>query len=503
MSEKSFRFARNMGFNALGQVSLAAINFFTVPYLIRHMGVETYGLYIIMHAAASYLMLSSFGAGAAVIKHSAAAYGARDRRSLDDTIRYGTWICGAGALVGGIILWVLARSVAVRVFHVPDHLAFSAVFVLRCVAVAGVFVALIQAATAVMQGLQRFDVQSATTLLQSGAMPVGAVVLVAAGFGLPAIAGWYSLLNVVVCLAAGLMVWKLLRPTRPYHWGRRLRRRDFLLWALTSWSGGLAWMVAYQFDKLFIARDLSLAALTLYAVPAGLLQRLQIVSSTVATVTVPMMSELQGPEALENVRRMYFKSSRFILWICLPILVALFSFMPQFLSLWLGGQFSDASCWPARLLVLTQVLFLLNAGPHTVTFSRDHPWYMPAWAWSQALLSLLAWRLLIPRYGLMGVASGSLIAMALPTAVNLWLVNRHVVGVRLRHYAAEVLYAPFLSAGLMLALLFPVHAWATGWFRLVGLVVIGGALYYGTTWILLNEEDRALLKRFLHWEGRG
>lgn len=503
MSEKSFRFARNVGFNALGQTALAAINFFSVPYLIRHMGVETYGLYIVMHAAASYLMLSSFGAGSAVIKHAAAAHGARDRRALDDTLRYGAWISGLGALAGGVALWVLARTVAVRVFHVPDHLVFSAVFVLRCVAVTGVFVGLTSAATAAMQGLQRFDLQSATALLQSGAMPVGAVILVTAGYGLPAVAGWYGLLNAVVSAAAALLVWRLLQPTRLFHWGRRLRRRDFLLWALTSWAGGLAWMVAYQFDKLFIAREISLAALTLYSVPAGLLQRLQIVSSTVGTVTIPMMSELQGPDAMDNVRRMYFKSSRLVLWVCLPILVALFALMPQFLSLWLGGQFSDASCWPARLLVLAQVCFMLNAGPNTVTFSRNHPWYMPAWAWSQALLSLLAWWLLIPRYGLLGVAAGSLIAMSLPTVVNLWLVNRHVMGVRMRHYAKEVLYAPFLSAAFMLALMFPAHAWAQNWPRLIGLSAAGAAVFYGTTWLLLVEEDRALVRRFLRWEGRG
>jgi O-antigen/teichoic acid export membrane protein len=406
-------------------------------------------------------------------------------------------------LAGGVVLWLGARFVAVRVFHVPAPLVSSAVFVLRCAAASGVFAALIQGSIAVMQGLQRFDIQSATTLLQTGAMPLGALAMVAAGFGLPAVAGWYVVLNVVVCAAALLMAWRLLRPTWEYHAHRHLRSRTFALWALTSWSGGLAWMVAYQFDKLFIARQLSLAALTLYAVPAGLLQRLQVVSATVGTVTVPMMSEAQGPEALESVRRMYFKSSRFILWVCLPILVSLFALMPQFLSLWLGGQFSEASCWPARLLVLAQVCYLLNTGPNAVTFSRDHPWYAPAWAWSQAMLSLLAWRLLIPRYGLMGVAAGSLIAMALPTALNIWLVNRHVVGVHLRHYAVEVLYAPFLSAALMLALLFPVHAWATGWLRLVGLAAAGILIYYGTTWAMLSEEDHALLKRFLRWEGWG
>jgi len=503
MAEKSLRFARGMGFNALGQTALAAINFCTVPYLVRHMGTETYGLYLIMYAAASYLQLSSLAADASVIKHAAAAQGARNRRALRDTLRYSAWFHALGALAAGAGLWWGARFTAVRVFHVPAHLVSPAVFVLRGVAVSGIFVGLIQGASAVMAALQRFDFQSATSLLHNGLMTLGAAALVAAGCGLSAVVVWYGLLSVGLALVAAAMVVRLVQPARQYDAGSPLRLRTFALFALTSWSAALAGVVANQFDKLLIARQLSLAALTLYAVPAGLLQRLQIVPATVGTVAGVMMYELPGPEADESLHRMFFKSSRFILWICLPILVALFTFMPQFLSLWLGGQFSEASCWPARLLVLAQVCYMLNVGPSLVSFARDHPWYVPAWGWSQALLSLLAWRILIPRYGLMGVAAGSLIAIALPTAVNLWLVNRRLLRVTLGRYAGEVLYAPFLSAALMLALLFPVHALATGWLRLVGLAAAGALVYYGTTWALLSEEDHALLRRFLRWEGQG
>jgi O-antigen/teichoic acid export membrane protein len=304
----------------------------------------------------------------------------------------------------------------------------------------------------------------------------------------------------MVALAAAALIWRLLQAARHYQAGQPLRLRIFTLFALTSWSAALAGVVANQFDKLLIARQLSLDALTFYAVPAGLLQRLQVVPSIVGVVAGVMMYELQGEGHEESLRRMCFKSSRFILWVCLPILVVLFAFMPQFLSLWLGGRFSDASCWPARLLVLAQVFTMLNIGSSSVAFARDHPWYITAWAWSQALLSLLAWRILIPRFGLMGVASGSLIAIALPTVVSLWLINRRLLRVSVSRYAAEVLQAPFLSATLMLALLLPIHAWATGWLRLVGLAAAGALVYYGTTWALLSEEDHALLRRFLTWE---
>ncbi|MBI4676450.1 MAG: oligosaccharide flippase family protein [Elusimicrobia bacterium] len=503
MAEKSLRFARNIGFNALGQAVLAAVNFFVVPYLVGRFGLETYGIYIILHAAASYLTLSSFGAGSALIKHVAACRGAHDGRGMRDTLRYAAWVYVLGAGMAGAALWVGAPFVAVRVFHVPGHAVPLAVFVLRCAAAGGLFVGLGQGASAVMQGLQRFDWHNASNVLLNSAMPLGALALAAAGSGLSVVAGWYVALNIAVCILACAVGWRLLLPSLGQPAGKGVTPKAFAFWALTAWSGALAWIVSYQFDKIFIARHLSLSALTLYSVPAGLLQRMQIIPAMVGVVAIPMMSELQGPDAPESLRRMYFKSTRFVLWASLPILTALFALMPQFLSLWLGGNFSDASCWPARLLVLGQAATLLNMGPNTVTFSRDHPWYMPAWAWSQALLSLLAWWILVPRYGLMGVAWGSLAAVALPTAVNVIVVNRRVVGVSSRWFAAEVLYAPFLSAGLMLAVIFPVHGMATGWGRLLAVMAAGIAVFYGVTWALLNDEDRGLAKRFLRWEVRG
>jgi O-antigen/teichoic acid export membrane protein len=318
MSEKSLRFARHIGFNALGQIALAAINFLTVPYLVRRMGTQTYGLYLIMYSAASYLQLSSLGADSAVVRHAAAAQGARNRRALHDTLRYSAWFHALGALAAGAALWWGARFVAVRVFHVPSELASEAVFVLRCVAFSGVFVGVILGAGALMAGLQRFDLQSATNLMQNGFMPLGAAALMAVGFGLREVVVWYGVLNVLAALAAAALIWRLLQPARHYHEGTPLRLGTFSLYGLTLWSGALAGIVANQFDKLLIARQISLVALTLYSIPAGLLQRLQVVPTTVGAVSGVMMFELQGEGHDESLRRMCFKSSRFILWVCLP-----------------------------------------------------------------------------------------------------------------------------------------------------------------------------------------
>ena len=499
---KSLRFARNVGFNVLGQVGTAAASFFAIPFLLHRLGGQTYALYILMHAVAGYLALLSFGAGTATVKYVAQFNAAQDARGLRAVLRYSAAMHLFGALAAAVFLLVGVRFCAVRLFHVPEPLLPAAILVLRCAAGAAIFTGLFQFACAVLQGLQRFDWNSLLAFSQNGLMPVGAAAAVALGLGLSGVAGWYVALSV----GGGLLALSLARSALPA-WrrgdgGEGLGLKAYGGYSLGLWLGALASMVSFQSDKIFLARGVSLAGLTLYAVPAGLLQRLAVLPAIIAAVLMPMLSEVQGPDASEALRRMYLKSVRFLLWAVLPAYALLFALMPQFLGLWLGGDFPALSVWPARLLVLSQAVYALNFIPNSVAAGRDRPWLLAGAAWAQALLSVLAWILLIPRYHLLGVALGSLIAQVLPTCVYLAVLHRRVLGLAPARYLDEGLRAPLVSAACLLAVVFPLHAWASGWGRLILLAAGGAAVYCASAWLSLTAEDRDLLRRFLRWEPR-
>lgn len=499
---KSFRFIRNVGWSLLGPLGVAALNFFLIPYLVGRMGIETYGLYILMHAAASYLLLFSFGAAPTTAKYVAQFFAARDGRGVRDILRYSASLHALGALLGAALLGFGARFWIARVFQVPAPLIEPGIFVLRCAAFTGVFVALTQFAVSVMQGLQRFEWQNLVAFLQNGLMTLGAAGAVGLGLGLAGCAAWYAVLNVGICLVAQAVAWRLLRPAAGFAQGRGLGLGDMTAYSLSLALGPMAWIVTFHFDKIFIARGASMHDLTLYAVPSGLLQRLQLLPAVISTVLMPMMSEVEGPEAGETVARMYVKSVRFLLWAVLPALALLFVLMPQFLTLWLGAEFGGRSVWPARILVLAQVFYLLIYIPNSVALSRGRPWYLSAVAWAQALISLAAWWWLIPRHGILGAAAGSLVAQCVPACFYLGMVHTRLLKLPLGRYLSESLYAPCVSAGLLLALVFPLHHRVGGWPGLILLAAAGGLLYYGSTWLLLDREDRELLRRFLRWTPR-
>ncbi|MBI5242239.1 MAG: oligosaccharide flippase family protein [Elusimicrobia bacterium] len=499
---KSARFVRNIGWNILGQAGIAGLGLLAVPYLVHRLGTEVYGLYIIMNTVGTYLTLLAFGSGGGAMKYVAEFCAARNRRGLRDTLRYTAAIHVLGALGGAGALALGARFCAVRIFHVPAPLISTAVLVLYCAAGAAAFAALIQYATSVLQGLQRFDWQNLVSFLQNGLMLLGAVAALALGLGLPGVAGWYVALSVGLSLFALLLLRRLLPERWDFHDGAGLSLDKYAVFSLSLWLGGLASIVTFQVDKIFLARGVSLSGLTLYAVPAGLLQRLAVLPAIISTVLMPMVSEVHGPDVKDALERMYLKSVRFLLWAILPAYVLLFALIPQFLGLWLGGDFAGLSVWPARLLVLAQAFCVLNYIPHAIVSGRGRPWYLAGLSWAQAILSVIAWKLLIPHYHLLGAALGSLIAQVLPSCVYLVVVHRRILGISFGRYFAEGLRGPLISAGLLFAAVFPLHAQATGWIRLILLGAGGIIVFYASAWALLDAEGRQFVLHYLRREPR-
>lgn len=496
---RSFRFARNFRWSLLGQGAGLAVSFVATPILIARLGLEQYGLYLLVLTAGGYLSLLTLGAGAASVRYIAALRAAGDGRGLRRAERYSLLFHGPVVLAGAAALAAAARPILDRLFHVPAPLLDAGTSALMIGALGASFAALTQSAACVMQGLHRFEAQAATDFLKGTMTTVGAAALATAGVGLRGVVAWYAAWNALV--AALALAWSatLLRRAAPDAGPGRLRLREFFVWSVSQWFGQIAWIVSNQFDRVFAARYGALSGLALYAVPLGLLQRLQTLPATVSAVTLPLMSELRGPEHRDTFQRLYLRSTRLLFALGLPALALLFCLIPQFLSLWLGGEFGDRAVWPARLQIVAQVFVLLAVIPDTAAFALGRPWHHPALSWSQAVLSVAAWALL-RRWGLVGIAGGVLIAQALSALAYVPLIQGQVVGVGVGRLLREGLLAPAASAAAVLALVFPVHAWAGTWTRLVGVGAAATLVYAAVCWALLPAEDRETLRRYVRWE---
>jgi hypothetical protein len=109
---------------------------------------------------------------------------------------------------------------------------------------------------------------------------------------------------------------------------------------------------------------------------------------------------------------------------------------------------------------------------------------------------VVAWRFLIPRYELIGVAAGSLLAQALPAVVYLWAVHG-LMELDVARFVSRGLGRPALCAALLLGGLLLVHGRVSGWASLLAVSAAGGAAYAALAWLFALEEDREALRWLL------
>ena len=481
------RFARNVGWSLAGQAGTIVVSFFALPFLLRGFGAEAYGVYLLMYTVAGYMAVFQLGAGLAAIKYVAEAQAAGEDGALHDAVRYSFWIHFLGVGSAGAALWFAAGPLSRTVFDIPSYFREHAFWLLRAAALGGLFAAGGQWATSVFWGLQKLAWPSALAVLQSIMMPLGLVVILATGRGLGAAAVWY-----VAVQACGFLFLTLaLRSALAGHRGNkgRLAFKPFATYGLTFVPSLLANLVSTQVDKVFVAGKLSMSDLTYYAVPSGVLQRLQAPSATISTALMPVLSEIGRIEEKDHLTRVYVRAVRALFALIAPALGLLFVLMPQLLGLWINPAFGKNAEVAARLLVATQAFAIAFHGPKAAAGGLDGGHYNSVAMWIQALLSLALWPVLIPRWGIAGAAAGALVAQFLATLYFMDATHRRLVHLPWRRFLREVLspVAPPTAALILVAWL--LRGWAWTWLGFVGVNAAACLCYLGLLWRGLPEED--------------
>lgn len=500
MSSRTLRFGTNVGWNLLGQAGLLILGFLAVPFLMRGLGKEGYALYGLLGLMSGYLCLLNFGASNATMKFIPEHAARGEGRSLWGVIQASLILHTGGVLVGSAAVLLTLGYWVQGFFKVGVELQTAGAWVIAGAAAAAVFCSLIHGALGIFQGLHRFELANLTTLLQTGLVLLGSVLLLHLGYGLKAVAVLFVSVNAVIATAA----WAAALTLLPLPWkAEYLRRpetgqaRRFLGYALTVFLAQLAWSVVFQWDKAIIGYFLPLSELTYYLIPAFILQKFWILANAVSITSFPLMSELSGLGEHDALRRVYKQCSGLVLWSIVPGFAFLFALAPQFLTLWLGSDFSLHGTWPLRYLLTGYFLYLLSAMPMAAAYGLDRPRYATASISLQAALCVGLWMILVPRYGIDGAALGFLGAQFLTGLPYVLFVSRTLFGIMPSEYLDGILLRPCAAGAVFALCLWPARSLVGDWLSLAVLGGVSMLLYGAAGLVLLEKAERETLAKLL------
>lgn len=309
------------------------------PIIVKGIGNEQYGLYVIIIGFISYFFTTGIGKIAAKYVAEYRSTGETDKISaiISSTVLLSLSLC----LIGTAVVIVFSRNIVVDVLLIPAALQNEAVTGLYLACATIVSVTLGQTFQFVLQGLQRFDRYLLITNLSSLLSGIGGIVLVLNGFGVVAL----LYLNLFTTAAIGLIAFFLAVKLLPeFRFSFRIGRESWR--AVYRYAASI---IAYQafgnilllFERGWIMRKFGAGSLTYYAVPMTLAMYIHLFTGSLVLALFPMVNELLGQK--DKLATLYQKSTKIILTLIVFAVVSAVAGGRLFLGLWLGDEFAESS----------------------------------------------------------------------------------------------------------------------------------------------------------------
>jgi len=492
------RFALTSLLNIIGVGLGFVVSLFITPFMLRTLGQEAYGVWVLVTAfsvVSGYLSLLDLGLQSAVVKFIAEHHARQEVDAINQVFSVGLYIFSGLGVLGAFVLVLFARLFLTRVFNIPPDLVELTQLLLYLLAAQILieFPGLIF--SAVMDGLQRYDLQR---VIQIGYVILYAVLIVTlllSGYGLVALSITMLVLAVAKALVLAILSRRLLS-------GLRLVR-DFdigLVRRIANFSGQIFLIrinaIIYNtMDKTIIGALLTTTQLTGYDIANKLRNISMVPMSFITPQVVPAAATLHGARDQSRLQELFLKGTKYQMAIMIPVIVAVLVLAERFIRLWLGQDYVYLAP-PARLFVVSvSIDAMIGVGQNMlIGIGRVKPVLWITVVTTAVNLSLSVFLTL--KLGIVGVMWGTLVGLALAVGPYFWFFvdSFKISWARIWR---EVLW-PTCSVGILAAILLngaekrlmmPDNFWTLG---ILGLAGMGS--YFLLFWAFsLDSVERKML----------
>jgi len=484
-----FLAAKGSGIAFFGKLVTFACRFAITFLLARIMGAGEYGLYNLGQTALTIAAgVAVFGLDAALVRFVPIFNARRDDARLWGMLQFGLGITAVLSLVFGAAMYLLADSIAARMFGAPEFAP-----VLRVASLLVPFLALNISLAAATQGFKQMKY---STIARDIAQPLIRLALIAvlAVIGLNA-AG--ALLVYGIAIAATSIqllfflnqLFSLRRPLRD----ARYNLREILSFSVPVHLSDLMTTFRENVQTLMLGALNNISNVGLFAVANQVNLIGHMFHTSVVTAANPIIAELHDQGERAQLARMYQTTTKWSFTVNLPLFLIMALFPASVMSIF-GKSFVGG----ASALVLLAAANMTDAATGTCGSILDMTGYTKLKLVNALLrlgLSLGMSVLLIPRWGVFGAAAAGLIVVG---TTNLLRLIEVFVLFRMLPYNATFM-KPIAAglAGLIAAL---ASNWALPSARHPAYVVIHVAIllvvYLGAIVVLgIAPEDRVVLAR--------
>ena len=483
--------------NLAGRTLALSVTFVLTPYVLHSIGASDYGLALLVGSVVAYGDLLNFGVGGAIVKYVAEYHAGHKWDQAQALVATAIWIyCGVGLCIVAIGL-LLAPAFPI-IFRIADNQSTTVFWlvILSCVNF-GIGLPL-STASAVLRGLQRFDLVNLVRLVGLAMSALLTVIVLYFGGG---VIGMVAVNIPVSILGQWLSVWlvRLAEPQLRIGWAGVDRE---MLSLLAKFGSGLfldnvAGQIKTRADEVVIGAFLPVANITSYAIGRRLAEMPQLLADQFIRVVMPLASHVEAGDQRIFLKSLYLTSNRLTLAIAVPLACIVVVLARPFLTLWLGPDFAFIT--PVVYVLTLANLIDVSLWPiASVAQGMARHRSLALASLSSAFVNLVLSLWLVNYLGVIGVALGTLLPIVFEAICFVIPFGLRMVGVRLRAAFSEIYLpvlipaAPALAASYGLRMVFSLESWP----EFAVIAVTGLCVYFaGYSIATVGKPEHAVLQQ--------
>jgi O-antigen/teichoic acid export membrane protein len=465
-----------------------------MPFTVRHLGASEYGLWMLVASLTYYFQLLDLGYGSGLVRHVADADARGDVDGVNRILSTFVVVYAGLGLAAGI------GTIALMLWAVPRFPHLSPEDIRR----GQLVLAMIGIRTAVGFPMTVFG--AATTARQRFALNNAVAIVVALTNGAvtyAVLATGHGLLTLVACTSAlglasyGAYAWTARRAfpalrLRPSSFSRGLVR-DVTTFSVYLFIIDIAIQIGFNLDNVVVGAALGTSAVAVYAVTLRLADYQRQLCNQFNGFLFPIVVRLRASGSVEALQTMLIEGTRIALVLVTGVTIGVIGFGRPLLVRWMGAGFESGAV-PLYVLALTGVV-LVGQGPlGNILLGTGRHRLVAFVSLGEAIANLALSVILVRRFGMLGVAIGTAVPIAIANLFILLPAACRQVRVPLATFLGLVLPAPLAGALPGIAVCAALRIWVppASLASILGQGILVGLVYFGAVCLFgFNRDVRA------------
>jgi O-antigen/teichoic acid export membrane protein len=208
----------------------------------------------------------------------------------------------------------------------------------------------------------------------------------------------------------------------------------------------IASKIVFGTDVLIIGIFLPISAITFYSIPSLLVNYMRNLVQTATWVLNPLVSELESIGEVTKIKNTLVRGTKYSLLVGLPIGTVFLIMGNNFISLWMGREYGEATALVLTILTVGTIAALGHNVINSVLYGLSRHNIIAYVRIAEATVNIVLTVIFVQIWGLVGVALGMAVAHVIFMGVVLPILVCRYFAFPIGQYVNECLILPILSS---------------------------------------------------------